>query len=194
MVQDSNEILIAQLRESYGRIIYTHKTHEKMADIYHCADKWLRNSQLFLSVIVTSGIIATIGTELSGNNNIWLKLISAIVSFLLVLLTTYMRNSNLAQLIQKHKELAADIWLLREQYFCLLADYEGRLVSEQEVLKRREKLNDELSAIYKNAPRTTKCAYKKARKALKIKEEMTFSDEEIDAFLPKCLKKQRHFK
>lgn len=189
MAANLNEILIAQLRDSYGRIIYTHKTHEKMADIYHCADRWLRNLQLFLSVLVTSGIIATVGTELSGNDTMWLKITSAIVSFLLVLLTTYMRNSNFAQLIQKHKDVAADIWLVRERYFCLLSDYEGGLATEQEVLKRREKQNDELSVIYKNAPRTTNMAYKAARKALKLNEEMTFSDEEIDAFLPKEMRK-----
>lgn len=189
MAANSNEILITQLRESYGRIIYTHKTHEKMADVYHCAERWLRNSQLFLSVIVTSGIIATVGTELSGKDAMWLKLTSAAVSFLLVLLTTYMRNSNLAQLVQKHKEVAADIWLLRERYFCLLSDYEGGLATEQEVLRRREKLNDELSIIYKNAPRTTSVAYETARKALKLNEEMTFSDAEIDAFLPMGMRK-----
>lgn len=189
MAASSNEILMAQLRESYGRIVYTHKTHEKMADIYHCADRWLRNSQLLLSVLVTSGIIATVGTELSGNDTAWLKITSALVSFLLVLLTTYMRNSNLSQLVQKHKEVAADIWLLRERYFCLLSDYKGGIATEQEVLKRRERLNDELSIIYKNAPRTTNMAYEAARKALKLNEEMTFLDEEIDAFLPKEMRK-----
>ena len=39
MAASSNEILMAQLRESYGRIIYTHKTHEKMADIYQLRDE-----------------------------------------------------------------------------------------------------------------------------------------------------------
>ena len=189
MAANSNEVLIAQLRESFGHIVYSHKTHEKMADIYHCVDKWIKRCQLILSVVVTSGIVATIGFEICGQDNMWIKIVSAVISFFLVLLTTIMRNSTYAQLEQKHKEVAADIWLLRERYLCILADYEAGLATDQETIKRRDKINDELSAIYKNAPRTTQCAYEKARKALKENEEMTFSDEEIDAFLPKVLRK-----
>lgn len=159
-----------------------------MADIYHCVDKWIKRCQLILSVVVTSGIVATIGFEICGQDNMWIKIISAIISFVLVLLTTFVRNSNYAQLTQQHKEIAADIWLLREKYLCLLTDYEAGVATEQETIKRRDKINDELSAIYKNAPRTTHCAYEKARTALKKKEEMTFSDAEIDAFLPDALR------
>ena len=39
------------------------------------------------------------------------------------------------------------------------------------------------------APSTTYEAYRKAQEALQKLEDMTFSDEEIDAFLPKELKK-----
>ena len=189
MAANSNEVLLAQLRESFGHIVYTHKTHEKMADIYQQKDVSIKKWQLILSVVVTSGIVAAIGTEICGNSNIWIKIISAVVSFALALLTAIVRNSNYAQLVQQHRETAADLWLLREKYLCLLADYEAGLAAEQETIKRRDKLNDELSAIYKNAPRTTRCAYEKARKALKENEEMTFSDEEIDAFLPETLRK-----
>lgn len=190
MAANSNEILIAQLRESFGHIVYSHKTHEKMADIYHCVDKWIKRCQLILSVVVTSGIIATIGFEICGQDNMWIKIISAIISFVLVLLTTFVRNSNYAQLTQQHKEIAADLWLLREKYLCLYADYAAGLATEQETIKRRDKINDELSAIYKNAPRTTNRAYNKAKKALKENDEMTFSDEELDVFLPEVLRKK----
>lgn len=189
MAINSKEKLIAQLRESFGHIVYAHKTHEKMADIYHSIDKRIKSWQLILSVVVTSGIVTTIGFEMYGKDNMWIKILSAAVSFALMLLTTYMRNGNYSQLSQQHKETAADLWLLREKYLCLLADYEAGLAAEQETIKRRDRINDELSAIYKNAPRTTRCAYEKARKALKENEEMTFSDEEIDAFLPETLRK-----
>ncbi len=39
-----------------------------------------------------------------------------------------------------------------------------------------------------NAPRTNSNAYRKAQDALKYREDMTFSVEEIDAFLPEALK------
>ena len=189
MAASSNEILMAQLRESYGRIIYTHKTHEKMADIYQLRDERIRRWQLILSVVVTSGIVATIGTEIYGNGSMCIKIISAVVSFVLALLTAIVRNSNYTQLVQQHREVAATIWVYRERYFCVLSDYMAVFITEQEALKRRDKLNEDLFVIYKNAPRSSSKAYEDARKALKLNEEMTFSDEEIDAFLSKEMRK-----
>ncbi len=55
--------------------------------------------------------------------------------------------------------------------------------------KVRDNLLEQLHAVYSGAPSTTYQAYKKAQEALKTLEDMTFSDAEIDAFLPKELKK-----
>jgi len=46
-----------------------------------------------------------------------------------------------------------------------------------------------LHVVYSGAPSTTFAAYTKAQEALQQQEDMTFSDAEIDAFLPKELKK-----
>lgn len=194
MAASSNEILIAQLRESYGRIVYTHKTHEKMADIYQLRDERIRRWQLILSVVVTSGIIATIGTEICGNGSMWIKIISAVISFALALLTAIVRNSNYAQLVQQHREVAAAIWLYREKYLCVLSDYIAGFITEQEAINRRDKLNEDLFVIYKNAPRTSPKAYEEARKALKLNEEMTFSEDEKDAFLPEVMRLNKNDK
>ena len=53
----------------------------------------------------------------------------------------------------------------------------------------RDTLIEELHTVNSGAPSTTLRAYKKAQVALKKYEDMTFSDEEIDAFLPKELKR-----
>jgi len=47
----------------------------------------------------------------------------------------------------------------------------------------------ELHSVYSGAPSTTFQAYRKAQDALKKYEDMTFSDDEIDTFLPKELKR-----
>jgi hypothetical protein len=43
--------------------------------------------------------------------------------------------------------------------------------------------------VYQGTPRSINKAYDEASKALKSNEELTFSDEEIDMFLPKELRK-----
>jgi hypothetical protein len=55
--------------------------------------------------------------------------------------------------------------------------------------KERDGLLSDLHSIYSGSPSTTYKAYKKAQEALKQFEDMAFSDEEIDAFLPRALKK-----
>jgi hypothetical protein len=52
-----------------------------------------------------------------------------------------------------------------------------------------ESIGRELSALYKFVPDTSPAAYAQARAALKGGE-FTFSDEEIDAFLPAKLRKK----
>ncbi|ABQ13218.1 conserved hypothetical protein [Dichelobacter nodosus VCS1703A] len=59
----------------------------------------------------------------------------------------------------------------------------------ESIRARRDALLDELHAVYAKAPSTNFKAYSNAQKSLKKLEDMTFSDEEIDAFLPKELKK-----
>lgn len=50
-------------------------------------------------------------------------------------------------------------------------------------------MQEQLLNVYKGAPRTISKAYKEACAALKKNEELTFTDGEIDAFLPKELRK-----
>ena len=53
----------------------------------------------------------------------------------------------------------------------------------------RDALLKQLHSVYAGAPSTTHQAYRKAQEALKRYEDMTFTDDEIDAFLPAVLKK-----
>ena len=53
----------------------------------------------------------------------------------------------------------------------------------------RNILNEELVNTYRGAPKTINKAYEIASKALQKNEEFTFSDEEIDKFLPETLRR-----
>ena len=59
-----------------------------------------------------------------------------------------------------------------------------------EVLQQeRDALAVELHAVYSIAPSTNSEAYEKAQEALKDNEEMSFSEEELDALLPPQLRR-----
>lgn len=181
---ESRRILEGQLRECYGRVVYSHKTHEKCADILlahmSCIKKW----QIALSAITTGGFIAAVfGAEK------YAALIGTVVSTVLLALNAYTKDYDLGELAQKHRQAASDIWLIREKYLSLLTDLAMKEKPVEALQQQRDALLDQLHNIYGGAPSTNLQAYKDAQKALKQNEDMTFSDAEIDAFLPKELKR-----
>jgi hypothetical protein len=57
---DSRRILEGQLRECYGRVVYSHKTHEKCADILLSRLAKIKLWQIILSATTTAGFLGAI--------------------------------------------------------------------------------------------------------------------------------------
>lgn len=181
---DPRALLEAQARECYGRVVYSHKTHEKCADILLVRLSSIKLWQIILSSITTAGFLAAIlGAGPVGAT------VGVVVSTALLVLNAYTKNYDLGALAQKHRQAAADLWLVREKYLALITDLRIGKESLEKVSARRDALLEDLHGAYSGAPSTNFAAYRKAQKALQEQEEMTFSDEEIDAFLPNELKK-----
>lgn len=185
-MNDSALILEGQLRECYGRVVYTHKAHEKCADLLLKCHKRIKLWQIILSALVTGGILSTI----SEDWRVAATAISAALSTALLALNSYTKDYDLGEIAQKHRRAAADIWLIREKYLSLLSDLRGDSVSLDEARKTRDRLLAELYGAYLGAPSTNDKAYKKAQEALTKLKDMTFSDEEVDAFLPRELRRK----
>jgi hypothetical protein len=181
---DPRKILESQLRESFGRVVYSHKTHEKCADMLHSRLSNIKVWQIILSAITTGGFISTF----LGSGNIGAS-IGVTISTLLLVLNAYTKNYDLGELAQKHKQSANDIWLIREKYLSLITDLLIREKLLETLQTERDKLIEDLHSVYIAAPSTTSQAYKKAQIALQQNEDMTFTDTEIDSFLPNELKK-----
>ena len=181
---DSRTILEGQLRECFGRVVYSHKTHEKCADILLARLSQIKLWQIILSAVTTGGFIAAaFGAGKVG------ALVGILVSTALLVLNAYTKNYDLGELSQKHKQAGADLWIIREKYLSLITDLRMGEKPIETLQQERDDLLNELHSVYSGAPTTTYQAYKKAQEALKKLEDMTFSDGEIDAFLPKELKK-----
>ena len=181
---ESRKILEGQLRESFGRVVYSHKTHEKCGDILLERLSSIKIWQIVLSAVTTGGFISTfLGAGKVGAG------IGALISVILLVLNAYTKNYDLGELAQKHKQAANDIWLIREKYLSLITDLLMGEKPLEDLQSERDSLIEELHSVYTGAPSTTFQAYKKAQDALQHNEDMTFSDEEIDAFLPAELKR-----
>ena len=180
---DSRDLIEGQLRECYGRVVYSHKTHEKCADILLERLGKIKLWQIGLSSITTAGFIDTIfGTGSVG------AVIGVIASTVLLGLNTYTKNYDHGELAQKHRQAGADLWLIREKHLALITDLRVGKEAVEKITDRRDALLEDLHGIYSGAPSTTDKAYRRAQEALKQYEEMTFSDAEIDALLPNELR------
>jgi hypothetical protein len=134
--------------------------------------------------LTTGGFIAAV----FGAGDIG-ALVGVVISTVLLVLNAYTKNYDLGELAQKHRQAGADLWIIREKYLSLITDLRMGEKPIESLQTERDLLLEQLHAVYSGAPSTTYEAYKKAQEALKQLEDMTFSDAEIDAFLPKELKR-----
>jgi len=177
-------IIEAQIRECFGRVAWSHKTQEKCADILNRRNNRIKIFQIVLSAITTTGIMITV----FGDQK-WVGILTALISTTLLALNTYLKNYDLGQIAQKHADCASNLWNIRENYLSLLTDIKAGVLDIENISIKRDELQNNLFSIYQGAPRSISGAYDEASKALKANEELTFSDEEIDKFLPNELKK-----
>lgn len=182
--EEQINILDAQIRECFGRVVWSHKTHEKCANIVLQRHHYLKLFLIILSAITTTSLLLAIfGDSKAGT------IVGAVFSTILFALTSYSKDYDLGELAQKHINSANKLWDIRETYLSLLTDIKIRKVLPKEIMQKRDMLQKLLLETYVSSPRTNSKAYKEASEALKNLEEYTFNDGEIDAFLPKELKK-----
>lgn len=179
--------LESQLRECFGRVVYSTKTHEKCADLYMRRLQWVKIVQIVLSAITTGGLI----TALLGDPNVAqiATVVSTLFSTVLLVLTAYMKDVDPGQQAEKHKKTASELWDIRESYLSMLTDLHDGNFDIGATREKRDELQTRLASIYSTAPRTNAKAYGIASDGLKSREELTFSDEEIDKLLPATLRR-----
>ena len=175
------------IRESFARVAYSHKTHEKAAELESQRNRNVKWTNIVLTTITSGTLISTIVTS-----ETILLYVTAILSALMLGFTIFQLSFNPAARAEQHRHVANELWHIREEYVNLMADIINGQSSSESIASRRNQLIEELKLIYKFSPQTDSTAYEKARKALKVKEELTFSDEEIDQFLPDELRSKRN--
>ena len=179
-------LLEAQIRECFGRVVWTHKSHEKCCDIVNKRHSRIQIVQIVLSTVITTGILVTVFGE-----QYIIGVITALISALQIGVNSYVKGYDFGSIAQKHSDAAVQLWNIRESYLSLLTDMKAKSLSFEEITSKRDQLQNGLSVIYSGSPRILSTGYNKVTKALKINQELTFSDDEIDMLLPRELRKQQ---
>ena len=116
----------------------------------------------------------------------WMTLFMSISE--LLVLTAYFKDSDLSAIYKLHLDTSNKLWLLREQYLSLLTDFPT--LPREDVVSRRDDLQERVAAVYASAPLTDNKSYSLAQKALKENESQFFSRQELNKMLPETLRKQ----
>lgn len=174
--------LESQIREAFGRVMYSYTTHLKQVDLLRKNQSSIKWVKIILSAISTSGILSIVLVD-----SYFLKVTTALFSIALTAVTLYFREFNITEEIASHTATANSLWQIREEYISLLTDFPTDTIAK--IQGERDTLMHRTKQIYDAALKTSPKSYHLAQKALKDEEEQFFTDYEIDQFLPQHLRR-----
>ena len=178
------EDLQVQIREAYGRVVYTYTSHHKMMNRLIKKNRSIKYTQIILSAISTAGFLSAIIA-----NEIVLTVIGGVFSTALLAINLFFKDFNLIEEIELHRNAADNFWIVREDYISLLTDFS--ILEEAEIMNRRDMLQARVSDINRESPKTDPEGPEETQEALKSKEEQFFTPEEIDKILPSHLRTKK---
>ena len=173
--------MLPTLKEQYGRVLYSYTAHLKEARLLANRNSWFKWADIILSAITTCGLLGVIFSDTS-----MYELLSCCSSVVLLAISLYTKEAQLAENAVEHKEYANKLWLIRERYLALMTDIP--ILSYEESAQRRDGLQQELASLYQHEPLTSNRSYKQAQRALKEEEEQYFTQEELNKILPAYLR------
>jgi hypothetical protein len=188
-----NERLLANIRFYFAQSVFMNNCHYKACDRLEKRKALISNIVTFFSAVtVVVLILQLIGWE---NANKSLIDISAFIGLVLTgasLVFGFINKEDLSILMCQQKNTAEGYKTLRDKYMSLIEEVMSNTTDESKLRIKRDKLLKKYSAIGEFSPRTTYADYVDAQKSLGLKgntnEEFTWSNKEIDKFLPKELR------
>lgn len=183
---ERDEYLLAQVREAFGRVVYSHKTHEKQADLCFTKHRWQQGLLVGFTAISTGTFLAAV-LGLVGNP-VLTSLATSAIALVVSALSLAAKSFRFGEESEAHRDIASRLWDVRESYLSLIADLMSGVTSKSDGRMRRDEFQEATRKAYAVAPRTTAKAYGKAQDGLKNNEELTFTSREIDLLLPMALR------
>ncbi|MEG1313160.1 MAG: SLATT domain-containing protein [Bacilli bacterium] len=181
MKEDYNTIE-QTVRHTFASVVWSHKIQEKQADIYSIQFNKMETAKIISASLTSVGVVSLIFTD-----EIWMKIIAALISFVTVFISAFFKSFDLQTMVTAHKSTANKLLSIRHDIQLLLLKTRLRKCDESSLIDEYEIIIKNLNDVYSTAPNTTDKAVEKARAALNITHDNSFSDDEIDSNLPKSL-------
>ena len=182
----STRILYKETIGRYIKVTWTHKIQECQADIYLKKSDYVQTCISLLTGLTAAGTLATIMPFLPETI---VGSITALLAFTLSYFTYRFKDGILESKARECKQYASKVHHLRNLYSSLLADMKAETVSDSDAMTRRDQLEQLENELYsQSVPHTTQKAVEMATKVLKVNQDSTTTDEEIQLILPEHLK------
>lgn len=184
---EARKTILATSREIYGRLVYSHKVHEIQKDLIQdrisCV-KWLR--------VITAGLTFVFAAlTFAPFSEAWIQAVQVAATLfgaLSAAQAVFEKEFVSEKEVSLQRQAAKELLIIRERFLLLIVKCYEQTNSNKNLQDELSKLTEELTHTYSLAPETSPKAYTRAQVALKNKEAMTFSDKEIDYFLPPQLR------
>lgn len=177
------------IRQSFANTVFTHKVQEVAAENQ---EKNVFKVKI-VNIIMVAVVLILLLIQTSQPNNFIFSYIGAGVTVAEVIFLIIQLSFSFEQRVVMHKNSALKYMGLRDCYRALITDVMNESISKEALTTRRDLLQREYQIISDLAPQTGSVEYTEAQKRLNKLgavqgEEFTWSDEEIDWFLPENLK------
>ena len=186
MSDNTNEyqVLLDIVRQNYSSVVWTHKIQIKQADIYATRYRRLENFNVILAAATSCGAVSIFADQ----DSFVLKIATVILSFITTAVTTYLKCFDLKAMEKQHKDAAEHFLVVRNELLHLIGEIHMQEKSVNELDEKFHGIEETLNALYLSAPSTTDDAVVAASIALGTNKDYTYTNDEIDRFLPPTLK------
>jgi hypothetical protein len=168
--------VLSEIRNTFGRVAYTHKTHEKDAE---------RNQQsarrIKIANVAVIGLTAAAAILAPLLASVWASWIAAVSASVALVFAAFQLSFDPAGEANAHTLAAKSYLALRNEYRRLIADAVD--LEPSELRTTRDRLARTLDHLDRTAPPTSPQGYEQARKALRGTEELTFNENEYSHLL-----------
>jgi hypothetical protein len=174
---------LAIIRQQFAQCVFIHKMHEKAADRLFDRSNNLR----YLNVFLLGLVIVFMLLQIKYPDSLVFGSISIAISVFEIMYLFFQKEFPFEEKASEHKKIAYKYLTLRDIYKNFIADIQNDM-ENADIIAKRDSLQEQYSIISSLSPKTECSDYEKAQLSLLGKtnrdEEFTWSDTEIDRFLP----------
>lgn len=182
-----NKNNLSVIRQQFAQCVFTHKVLEKATDRFERVNTKIK----WLNIAILGFVLAFLILPIKFSECTFLTDIAIAITVFEILFIYAQKEFSFESRAKEYKKFALKFLELRDKYKNFIVDIMNGS-DEKTIITKRDLLQEQYQIISSLSPQTNYDDYQKAQMSLLGKtvsdEEFTWSDEEIDRFLPKELR------